>query len=72
MLAGDVPEGKLGCFKADPMFVHPEHFDYRFRSGSPCIGRPSDGGDIGCRYTPEMTELCNVVLELRRKRILKF
>jgi hypothetical protein len=36
-----------------------------------CIGKSSDGGDIGCRWTPEMIGLCKVALELRRKGILK-
>ena len=72
LLAGDVPEGSPGCFQADPMFVDPESFDYRLKPESPCIGKASDGGDIGCRYTPEMIELCEKALELRRKGILKF
>jgi hypothetical protein len=42
------------------------------QSGSPCIGKASDGGDIGCRYTPEMIDLCKQALELRRRGILKF
>jgi len=35
----------------------------------PRRGKASDGGDIGCRYTPEMLRLA---LELRRKGIIKF
>ena len=31
--------------------------------------RASDGGDIGCRFTPEMLKLAH---ELRRKGIIKF
>ena len=54
------------------MFVDPKNFDYRLMPTSPCIGKASDGGDIGCRYTPEMIELCKQALELRRKGILKF
>jgi hypothetical protein len=61
-----------GCISSDPMFYDPANLDYRLRPGSPCIGKASDGGDIGCRYTPEMIELCKQALELRRKGILKF
>jgi hypothetical protein len=60
------------CISADPMFVDGKNFDYRLKRGSPCIGKASDGGDIGCRYTPEMIELCKVALDLRRKGTLKF
>ena len=35
-------------------------------------GEGTEGGDIGCRYTPEMIELCKQALELRRRGILKF
>jgi hypothetical protein len=38
----------------------------------PCIGKASDGGDIGCRYTPEIVELCKHALELRRRGVIKF
>jgi len=34
--------------------------------------KASDGGDIGCRYTPEMLEILEKALELRRKGIIKF
>ena len=54
------------------MFRDPANLDYRLNRGSPCIGKASDGGDIGCRYTPEMIDLCKVALELRRKGILEF
>jgi len=54
------------------VFVDPQNFDYRLQPGSPCKGNASDGGDIGCRYTPALTELCKQALELRRKGILKF
>jgi hypothetical protein len=32
----------------------------------------SNGGDIGCRYTPEMMEVLEKALELRKKGIIKF
>jgi serine/threonine protein kinase len=65
------PEAK-DSFLANPMFRDPANLDYRLAPGSPCIGKASDGGDIGCRYTPEMIELINVALELRRRGIIKF
>lgn len=61
-----------GCFSVLPMFRDPANLDYRLMPGSPCIGKASDGGDIGCRYTPEMIELCKVALELRRRGMIKF
>jgi len=54
------------------MFGDPANLDYRLQPTSPCIGKASDGGDIGCRHTPEMIELCQKALELRRQGILKF
>jgi hypothetical protein len=70
-VSADIQRGK-GCFVANPMFRDPTSLDYRLQSGSPCIGKASDGGDIGCRYTPEMIDLCKQALELRRRGILKF
>jgi len=67
----DVRPGK-GCFSAKVGFRDPANLDYRLMPGSPCIGKASDGGDIGCRYTPEMIDLCKVALELRRRGIIKF
>jgi hypothetical protein len=61
-----------GCFSADPQFVNPANLDYRLRPTSPCIGKASDGGDIGCRYTPGMIEIIQKALELRAKGIIKF
>jgi len=42
------------------------------RATSPYRGKASHGGDIGCRYTPEMLEILKKVLELRKKGIIKF
>jgi hypothetical protein len=69
--SSDIQRGQ-GCLDANPMFRDAANLDYRLRPGSPCLGRASDGGDLGCRYTPEMIELCKVALELCRKGILKF
>ena len=69
-----IDEAKPGknCFRADPRFVNPANLDFRLMPNSPCIGRASDGGDLGVRYTPEMIELCRIALELRAKGIIKF
>ncbi|MHC4405921.1 MAG: protein kinase domain-containing protein, partial [Planctomycetota bacterium] len=67
-----LPEGSAKSFSADPQFRNPANLDYRLLPTSPCIGKASDGGDIGCRYTPEMIEMCKIALELRAKGIIKF
>ena len=61
-----------GCLSADPLFRKPERFDYRLKTGSPCRKRASGGGDIGCRYTPEMLAVLKKALELWDKGIIKF
>ena len=61
-----------GCFDADPLFRDPANLDYRLLPTSPCIGKASDGGDLGCRYTPEMIEMVQKALELRAQGIIKF
>ena len=35
-------------------------------------GWASDGGDVGSRYTPEMTEMIQLALELRKRGVIKF
>ena len=60
------------CFSADPQFRDPKNFDYRLKPTSPCRGKASDGGDIGCRFTPEMLEMLKLAHELRKKGIIKF
>jgi len=69
--SSDVQRGN-GCSVADPMFRDQKNLDFRLNPGSPCIGKASDGGDIGCRYTPEMIELCKIALELRSRGVIKF
>jgi hypothetical protein len=59
-------------FTLDPQFRDPANIDYRLRPTSPCIGKASDGGDIGCHYTPEMIEMCKKALELRAQGVIKF
>jgi len=61
-----------GCIAADPQFVNPQNLDYRLMPTSPCIGKASDAGDIGCRYTPEVIEVIQKALELRAQGIIKF
>jgi hypothetical protein len=68
---GEVKPGK-GCFGGKPMFVDPKNFDYRLMPNSPCRGRASDGGDVGCRYTPQMIEMLMLAFELRKRGIIKF
>ncbi|MBL7223945.1 MAG: hypothetical protein ISS72_08830, partial [Candidatus Brocadiae bacterium] len=46
--------------------------DYRLKPTSPCRKRASDGGDIGCQFTPEMLEMLKLAHELRKKGIIKF
>ncbi len=62
----------VGCFQANPQFVNPEQLDYRLLPTSPCIGKASDGGDIGVRYTPEMIQMLQLAFELRAKGVIKF
>jgi hypothetical protein len=68
----DLAKPGVGCFRANPHFANPDHFDYRLMPTSPCIGKASDGGDIGCRYTPEMIEMLKLTLDLRAKGVIKF
>jgi len=49
-----------------------KNLDFRLMPKSPCRGRASDGGDLGCRYTPEMLELCKTAVELRKRGLIKF
>ncbi|MFH1922862.1 MAG: hypothetical protein ABIP48_23610, partial [Planctomycetota bacterium] len=76
----DVVSGKFvenakpgsNCLRGSPGFVDPGNLDYRLAPTSVCHGKASDGGDIGCRYTPEMIQMCEKALELRAKGIIKF
>jgi serine/threonine protein kinase len=66
------PPGSRDCFSADPQFRNPHDLDYQLGPSSPCLKKASDGGDLGCRLTAEMRELCKQALELRRKGWVKF
>jgi hypothetical protein len=61
-----------GCFAKDPLFLNPTAFDFRLRVASPCRKQASDGGDLGCRYTPQMLELLKKALELRERGLFRF
>jgi serine/threonine protein kinase len=66
----DLAKPDATCFREAPVFMDPKNFDYRLRI--PLRGKASDGGQVGCRYTPEMLEILKVALELRRRGIVKF
>ena len=61
-----------GCISAPPMFANPKALDFRLLPTSPCIGKASDGGDLGCRFTPEMLQMYQLAFELRARGIIKF
>jgi hypothetical protein len=65
--------GKIGkgCFSAVPQFADPKDFDWRLLPTSPCRGKASDGGDIGCRYTPQMIEILKKALSFRDRGLIK-
>ena len=67
-------KAKLGkrSFTADPQFRDSASLDFRLKPTSPCRKKATDGGDIGCRYTPEMLEMLEKALELRKKGIINF
>ena len=73
MLTGAIPEGAKNCFRGSPQFRDSMNLDYRrSKKDTQCRGKASDGGDLGCRYTPEMIEILKKALELRKKGIIKF
>jgi hypothetical protein len=59
-----------GCFSGNPNFRDPNGLDFRLAPTSPCRKKASDGGDLGCRHTPEMMELLKLTFELRRRGII--
>ena len=69
---GDFAKAGKGTISEPPEFQDPAQFDSRLRPASPCRKAASDGGDIGCRYTPEMLEMLKKTLELRSKGIIRF
>ncbi len=71
IVEGYPPGMGVCCFSTDPMFPDPTKLEYRLRPGRPAIGKASDGGDIGGRWTPEMIEMINMALELCRRGIIQ-
>ena len=53
---GSMPPGKFAnVFRTDPGFANPLRGDFRLRKDSPCRGKASHGGDLGCHFTPGLT-----------------
>jgi len=72
LLGSVLPEGSTNCLSANPRFRDPLNLDFSLMPNSPCAKKASDGGDVGCRYTPEMVELCKCALELRKQGVISF
>ena len=60
------------CISAPAGLLDPANLDCRLLPTSPCIGKASDGGDIGCRYTPDVMEMCQLALTLRAQGVIAF
>jgi len=61
-----------GCIMKSPGFANPKRFDFRLKTSSPCRKRASDGGDMGCRYTPGMIDMLKRAFDLRTKGVVIF
>ena len=71
-LGDSTPSDGAKCLRMDPQFRDPRDLDFRLMPTSPCRKRASDDGDIGCRYTPEMLELCKRAVEFAQRHFIKF
>jgi len=72
LLAALPPEGSTNCINVNPRFRAPADLDFSLLPNSPCAKKASDGGDLGCRYTPEIAELCKQALDLRKRGVINF
>ncbi len=70
--AAPLPEGSTNCLSASPLFRDPLNLDFSLLPNSPGVKQASDGGDVGCRYTPELAELCKQAVELRKQGAISF
>jgi hypothetical protein len=68
----DPAKSGKGCFREAPGFLDPKNLDYRLAAETPCRGRASDGGDVGCRYTPGMIAMLKVAATLRARGVIKY
>jgi predicted Ser/Thr protein kinase len=59
-----------GCHTKDPQFLDAKNFDYRLKSTSPCKGKASDGGDMGCRITPDMLKMLALTRKLQEMGLI--
>jgi serine/threonine protein kinase len=60
-----------GCFNVNPKLRDPPKFDFRLMDNSPCRGRASDGGDVGCRETPELQAVCDTAARLAERGVFQ-
>jgi serine/threonine protein kinase len=72
ILGAPPPQESTNCVVAAPRFRDAMDFDFSLLPNSPGAKKASDGGDVGCRYTPEMVELCEQAVELRKQIAIKF
>ena len=63
-------EAGKGCISEDPRFRNANNLDFRLAPTSPCRKKASDGGDLGCRHTPEMMDLLNLTFGLRQRGVI--
>jgi hypothetical protein len=72
LVGGPPPEGSTNCASATPRFRDIADLDFSLLPSSPGVKQATDGGDLGCRYTPEVTELCRQAVELRKQGAISF